>query len=232
MTVVEAGGDRAGSTGLDVGAGYGDNEESSNDLKEEGSSSGDDAGSSSCHSGEEDDTEEGEEDEMALREPTGSTAASAAARILRGNGCSCHFECKRPAVCPIQPCAKVFVCASTECSRALAVAVKQAAEGTSRIHGYSTAGTPWLYARRVAALKEHNMLFLRWCRQWIREVYGVCETSIYSARTEPHIVKYRGSSSSKFKGIGTHQDGRSILSCLHASHDVRPSGAASEPAVV
>lgn len=214
------GGDSAGSIGLDVASGYGDAEGSSTDL-EEGCSSGDDAGYSSHYSGEEEDchpdTCPGEEDVggKASREcgPASSTPESAAAGILRSDGCGCRFECRRPAVCPIQPCAKVFVCPSTACSRALAVAVKQAAEGTSRIHGHSTAGTPWLYARRVAAIKEQNMLFLRWCRQWVREVYGVCETDICSTRTEPHIVKYQGSSSAKFKGIGTHQDGRFFISC-------------------
>lgn len=157
--------------------------------------------------------------------------------------CCCRGECGRPGMVPIQPGAKVFLSASSPCSTNLAVALKQAAQGTSRIHGYSTAGTPWLYARRIGAMKRQvlaacrtamppclhclveaqapenlliesvttllqNEIFLGWCRQWISEVYGVCGSKVRAARTEPHVVKYSSSSLSKFRGIGTHQDGR------------------------
>lgn len=63
------------------------------------------------------------------------------------------------------------------------------------------------YSHLGASKLVQNEQFLRWCREWISELYGVCGSSIRAARTEPHIVKYKSSASSSFKGIGTHQDG-------------------------
>jgi hypothetical protein len=106
--------------------------------------------------------------------------------------CACLGSCRdgRPTMQALVQGAKVYMSASTPCSSALAAQVKEAALATSKIHGYSTAGTPWLYAKRMAAIKDQNTLFLSWCKEWISELYGVSASKVYAARTEPHIVKY------------------------------------------
>ena len=113
----------------------------------------------------------------------------------------------RPSMTPRSAGAKVFSSASTPCSRALASQVRTCALQTSRVHGRSTTGTPWIFARRLKATKEANEIFLAWCREWISESYGVETCALHAARTEPHIVKYNHELHSGFKGIGTHQDG-------------------------
>ena len=109
----------------------------------------------------------------------------------------------------------MFASDSTLCSRALASEVKREALRTVRAHGRSSTGTPWIYARRIGALKEHNKVFLEWCRSWIDELYGVDVATIRSPRTEPHIVKYDHRLHAHFQGIGTHQDG-SFVTCIMA----------------
>ena len=32
------------------------------------------------------------------------------------------------------------------------------------VHGLSSTGTPWLFARKIKALKQHNKQFLAWCK--------------------------------------------------------------------
>eukprot|EP00802_Teleaulax_amphioxeia_P027209 Tamp_28485.p1 GENE.Tamp_28485~~Tamp_28485.p1 ORF type:complete len:246 (+),score=34.59 Tamp_28485:59-739(+) len=127
---------------------------------------------------------------------------------------------------PLLPGAKVFLSASTACSRTLAAQVKQAALATSRIHGYSTAGTPWLHAQRVAAIKTQNHIFLEWCREWISELFGIRRSAVCAAKTEPHIVKYSETLNNKrrFKGIGTHQDGSFVTVILALSDASEYSG--------
>ena len=154
----------------------------------------------------------------------GGGAGVAAAELAPA--CECRGDCAagRPTMTPLLPGAKVFLSASTACSRTLAAQVccrhmhtpgaqpestrtreamlsagvhrtdtarryhapctvnhacwlhaqvKQAALATSRIHGYSTAGTPWLHAQRVAAIQTQNQIFLEWCREWISELFGI-----------------------------------------------------------
>ena len=114
-------------------------------------------------------------------------------------------EQERPEMTPCQPGAQVFVSASTPSSRTLAAQVKQAALNSSSVHGTSSVGTPWLYARRLAALRSQNKVFLAWCRSWIKDLWDVNPATIRAPRTEPHIVKYNHSAHSRFKGLGTHQ---------------------------
>ena len=129
-------------------------------------------------------------------------------------------EQERPEMTPIQAGAQVFVSGSTQSSRTLAAQVKQVALQTSRVHGTSSVGTPWIYARRLAALRSHNKIFLAWCRSWIEEIFDVDPTAIRAPRTEPHIVKYNHDAMkhSHFKGLGTHQDG-SFVTCIMALSD-------------
>ena len=124
-------------------------------------------------------------------------------------------EQERPEMMPCQAGAKVFVTGSTPSSRLLAAEVKEAALQTSRVHGRSSVGTPWIYARRLGALRSHNQIFLAWCRSWIKEAYDVDADAIRAPRTEPHIVKYNHSVHAHFKGLGTHQDG-SFITCIMA----------------
>ena len=139
--------------------------------------------------------------------------------------CECLRECAgRPTMVPLLPGSKVFLSASTPCSRTLAAQVRQAALATTRIHGYSTAGTPWLHARRVAAIKTQNHVFLEWCREWISELYGVRRSAVCAPKTEPHIVKYSEHKKRKFKGIGTHQDGSFVTVILALSHNTEYTG--------
>ena len=132
---------------------------------------------------------------------------------VRSSSSACEDD--RPVMRPCQPGARVFSSMSTHSSRLLAAEVKQVALRTSAVHGTSTTGTPWLYARRLAAIKEQNALFLAWCRSWIEELYGTPCTAVRAPRTEPHIVKYDHKLQSTFKGIGTHQDG-SFVTCIMA----------------
>ena len=124
-------------------------------------------------------------------------------------------ERERPEMAPCQAGAKVFVSGSTPSSQLLAAAVKEAALQTTRVHGTSSVGTPWVYARRLSALRSQNKIFLAWCRSWIKEKFDVDATAIRAPRTEPHIVKYTHSVQSQFKGLGTHQDG-SFVTCIMA----------------
>ena len=159
------------------------------------------------HEGSSDDQDDDEVDMTEGLEPTST-------------GCSCCVDvCEgHPVMQPIQKGAKIYSCASTECSRALAAQVRQAALETKRVHGYSSTGTPWLYARRMPAIKEHNAVFLAWCRRWIKDLYNVESSSVRAGATEPHIVKYNHAKHAKFKGIGTHQDG-SFVTCIMALSD-------------
>ena len=90
----------------------------------------------------------------------------------------------RPSMTPRSAGAKVFSSASTPCSRALASQVRTCALQTSRVHGRSTTGTPWIFARRLKATKEANEIFLGWCREWISESYGVETCALHAARTD------------------------------------------------
>ena len=132
----------------------------------------------------------------------------------------------RPSMTPRTAGAKVFSSASTPCSRALASQVRTCALQTSRVHGRSTTGTPWIFARRLKATKEANEIFLGWCREWISESYGVEMCALHAARTEPHIVKYNHELHSGFKGIGTHQDGSyaTVVMALSEASDYRGGG--------
>ena len=135
--------------------------------------------------------------------------------------CAGNVCAGRPTMRPRCAGAKVFSSQSTACSRALAAKVCQLAKGAAKTpHGFSTTGTPWLYARRLRGAREANETFLAWCRAWISELYGVEPQQLHAARTEPHIVKYDHGQSSKFKfeGIGTHQDG-SFATCIMAVSD-------------
>ena len=93
------------------------------------------------------------------------------------------FEEGRPTMRPCQQGARVFSSASTHGSRALAAEVKRVALGTSSVHGYSSTGTPWLYARRLSAIRQQNALFLSWCRAWIEELYGTPCSAVRAPRT-------------------------------------------------
>ena len=106
--------------------------------------------------------------------------------------CECGGSCKgRPSMAPRSPGARVFSCRSTPCSRALAARVHEMAASTTKTHGYSTTGTPWLFARRVRGTKLANETFLTWCREWISELFGVDSASLHAARTEPHMCETR-----------------------------------------
>ena len=137
------------------------------------------------------------------------------------DGCSCCSELQeccgiggRPQMAPCQKGAKVYSSGSTACSRALASQVEMAALSTRCVHGRSSTGTPWIYARRLQAIEAQNRVFLSWCRTWIEELYGVDASLLRLDRTEPHLVKYDHSLHAKaFKGIGTHQDD-SFVTCI------------------
>jgi hypothetical protein len=132
----------------------------------------------------------------------------------------------RPSMAPRSTGAKVYSSGSTPCSRALASQVRESALQTSRVHGRSTTGTPWIFARRLKATKEANETFLGWCREWISESYGVEIGALHAARTEPHIVKYNHELHAGFKGIGTHQDGSfaTVVMALSEASDYRGGG--------
>ena len=143
-----------------------------------------------------------------------------------------------PSMLPIKPHAKVFSSRSTAGSISLATDVKLAADNTTKIHGISTTGTPWLFARRLKALKTQNRTFLAWCRAWIKEIYGTEASLITAPKTEPHIVKYdhakvqRSKKKKKkngkhtFDGIGIHQDGSfvTIILSLSSKQDYEGGG--------
>jgi hypothetical protein len=140
--------------------------------------------------------------------------------------CGSRFACQRPCMAPVQDGAKVYTCASSPCSRALAAQIKAAALATRKVHGHSTVGTPWLYARRVVELKDHNRMFLGWCKEWVSDLYGVPASSLHAARTEPHIVKYdhHGMAHKAFKGLGTHQDGSFVTVIMALSEQSEYQG--------
>ena len=150
-----------------------------------------------------------------------------------------HFPPSPPApkMLPIKLNAKVFSSRSTAGSISLATDVKLAVDNTTKIHGISTTGTPWLFARRLKALKTQNETFLSWCRTWIREIYGTEASLITAPKTEPHIVKYDHAKVQRFKkknkngkhtfdGIGIHQDGSfvTIILSLSSKQDYEGGG--------
>ena len=135
---------------------------------------------------------------------------------------------ERPEMYPIQPKAKVFACTATTASRNLAHDVKASAMRTACIHGTSTTGTPWLFARRLKCIVNQNRTFLSWCRHWIKDCYGTESCLVRVDATEPHIVKYDHKKAQRrkrkdrknfdkkgktFDGIGTHLDG-SFVTCI------------------
>ena len=138
----------------------------------------------------------------------------------------------RPMMHPVVPSAQIYSCSSTKYSRSLAADVKFAASKTNRVHGLSSTGTPWLFARKIKALKQHNKQFLSWCRHWIKDVYKMDAKFIKVKLCEPHIVSYDHKKTIKkkkkkgkkaFDGIGTHQDGSYctiIMSCSHTDEYV------------
>ena len=136
----------------------------------------------------------------------------------------------RPPMRPVHAKAKVFTCASTAASRTLAADVKASAMRTNRVHGTSTTGTPWLFARRFKSIARQNRTFLSWCRHWIQDCYGMEPRLVRAAATEPHIVIYdhdkvlqrkrknrnknnNNKGKAAFDGIGTHLDG-SFVTCI------------------
>ena len=131
---------------------------------------------------------------------------------------------ERPLMAPIQDGAKVYTCSSNACSQLLASEIKAAALATRKTHGHSTAGTPWLYARRLSELKSANSVFLGWCKEWISDLYGVPTTSLRVPRTEPHIVKYDHTKHKGFKGLPTHQDGSFVTVIMAVSDQSEYSG--------
>ena len=142
----------------------------------------------------------------------------------------------RPMMQPVVPSAQIYSCSSTKYSRSLAADVKFAASKTNRVHGLSSTGTPWLFARKIKALKQHNKQFLAWCKNWINDVYKMEAKFIKVKPSEPHIVSYdhkktikkkkkkeKKSGKKAFDGIGTHQDGSYctiIMSCSHTDEYV------------
>lgn len=139
----------------------------------------------------------------------------------------------RPTMKPITPTAKVFSCKASNFSIELAKDIHAAAMKTNRIHGRSSTGTPWLFARKLIALKQHNKLFLKWCRHWIKEIYKTESHLIHADRvSEPHIVKYNHKKKMKqkkkggkaFDGIGTHQDGSYVTIIMSCSRGSEYSG--------
>lgn len=170
-----------------------------------------------------------DKEEMVEAETETETELAPSGQISRCCGCGAvePDACLgRPSMAPRSAGAKVYSSGSTPCSRALASQVRVSALQTSRVHGRSTTGTPWIFARRLKATKEANETFLGWCREWISESYGVEIGALHAARTEPHIVKYNHEAHSAFKGIGTHQDGSfaTVVMALSEASDYRGGG--------
>ena len=161
------------------------------------------------------------ETETADLRPGGQTSRCCGCGAVEPDACL-----GRPSMAPRSAGAKVYSSGSTPCSRALASQVRVSALQTSRVHGRSTTGTPWIFARRLKATKEANETFLSWCREWISESYGVEIGALHAARTEPHIVKYNHELHAGFKGIGTHQDGSfaTVVMALSEASDYRGGG--------